>query len=374
MNGFLHRLAALLKKERKQLLRDKSNMIIGIIIPLMLIFIMGYGLSMDVKNMRTAVVMEDSSPDARSLTSFLVRSEYFLPTYVTSLKEAQELVIKREADAIIHFDPDFTKNLYQGTVDVQVIVSGLEMNSAAMKNNLQSGISLWAEKNAEKYLGEAVRQKGKIALEPQIRFNNANTSTWYLIPGLIVTIVSLVGVFMTSLVMAKEWEKGTLESIFVTPVQILEIVLSKMIPYYFVALIGLLVCLFVSHVIFDVPMQGSLLLIILTSTIYLFVMLGMGLTISSLTKNRFISCQVALTVSLLPTVMLSGFLYDLNSTPYVVNIIGHLLPATYYLEIIKNLFLAGNNWAVVIKNSLILVLYAVFFVALSFRVTKKSVE
>lgn len=374
MKGFLHRLAALLKKERKQLLRDKSNMIIGIIIPLMLIFIMGYGLSMDVKNMRTAVVMEDSSPDARSLTSFLVRSEYFLPTYVTSLKEAQELVIKREADAIIHFAPDFTKNLYQGTVDVQVIVSGLEMNSAAMKNNLQSGIALWAEKNAEKYLGEAVRQKGKIALEPQIRFNNANTSTWYLIPGLIVTIVSLVGVFMTSLVMAKEWEKGTLESIFVTPVQILEIVLSKMIPYYFVALIGLLVCLFVSHVIFDVPMQGSLLLIILTSTIYLFVMLGMGLTISSLTKNRFISCQVALTVSLLPTVMLSGFLYDLNSTPYVVNIIGHLLPATYYLEIIKNLFLAGNNWAVVIKNSLILVLYAVFFVALSFRVTKKSVE
>ena len=193
------------------------------------------------------------------------------------------------------------------------------------------------------------------------------------IPGLIVIVMTLVGVFLTSLVMAREWERGTLESLFVTPVRPLEIIAAKMIPYFCIALVGLVLCLVAAYYGYGVPMHGSLALILLSSIEYIFVAIGMGLTISSLTKNQFLACQMALVVSLLPTIMLSGFLFDLRSVPTAIAVIGHVLPATYYMELMKSLFLAGTTGPLVIKDCAILGAYAVFFVFLSLRVTKKGV-
>ena len=205
-------------------------------------------------------------------------------------------------------------------------------------------------------------------------FNDANSSIWYFIPGLIVLIITIVGVFLTSLVMAREWERGTLESLFISPVKPLEILLSKMVPYFCVAMIGFIFCLIVARFLFEVPIYGSLAIIILCSMLYLLVTLGMGLTISSITKNQFLASQVAIVVSFLPAMMLTGFLYDLRSVPAFIRNVGQVLPATYYLELLKSLFLAGNNWHLIYKNCLILFFYAILFISLALKVTKKSLE
>lgn len=374
MQDFRRRLLALINKEMKQLFRDNSSLLIGIVIPIMLLFLMGFGLSMDIKNIPTAVVLEDNSPTVRQMTAFMQGSEYFEPTYVTSMKEAEQLMLNRKVDAILRVPPDFTRKLYKNEAKLQLIIYGVEVSATSAKGYLQAGIMQWASLNASKYVSSIGTGKGQVTVESRIWFNDANTSTWYFVPGIIIMVVTLVGVFLTSLVMAKEWERGTLESLFVTPVRILEIVLSKMIPYFFVATLGLTLCLLAARFVFSVPVHGSMLMIILVSFIYLFVTLGMGLTISSVLKSQFVACQVALTVSLLPTMMLSGFIFDLRSVPKFVSVIGHVLPATYYLETLKSLFLAGNNWPMLIKNTFILAAYAVFFVSMSFYVTKKNVE
>lgn len=374
MQDFRRRLLALINKEMKQLFRDNSSLLIGIVIPIMLLLLMGFGLSMDVKNIPTAVVLEDNSPTVRQMTAFMKGSEYFEPTYVTSMKEAEQLMLNRRVDAILRVPPDFTSKLYKNEAKLQIIIYGVEVSATSAKGYLQAGIMQWASLNASKYISSTGTGKGQVNIESRIWFNDANTSTWYFIPGIIIMVVTLVGVFLTSLVMAKEWERGTLESLFVTPVRILEIVLSKMIPYFFVAVLGLSLCLLAARFVFSVPVYGSMLMIVLVSFIYLFVTLGMGLTISSVLKSQFVACQVALTVSLLPTMMLSGFIFDLRSVPKFVSVIGHVLPATYYLETLKSLFLAGSNWPLLIKNTLILAAYAAFFVSMSFYVTKKNVE
>jgi ABC-2 type transport system permease protein len=204
-------------------------------------------------------------------------------------------------------------------------------------------------------------------------FNEANTSTWFLVPGLIVLITTLVGAFLTALVMAREWERGTLEALFVTPVRPMEILLAKIIPYFGVGLIGLAMCLVAARFLFDVPLEGSLLLILVVSVFYLFVALGIGLLISAVTKNQFTASQVALVTSFMPALMLSGFIYDLRNMPLVVQGVGRILPATYYLETLKSLFLAGNLWPMILKNCAVLIGYAVVLLAAARAKTRKQI-
>ena len=173
-------------------------------------------------------------------------------------------------------------------------------------------------------------------------FNSANSSTWYLVPGLIVLIMTLIGAFLTAMVMAREWERGTLEALFVSPVRPTEILLAKIIPYFLVGMAGLGVCLAAAHFLFEVPMRGSLLVLLGGSMLYLLVALGFGLVISSITKNQFTASQIAIITSFMPALMLSGFLFDLRNVPVVIQLVGKILPATYFMELIRTLYLAGN--------------------------------
>lgn len=208
----------------------------------------------------------------------------------------------------------------------------------------------------------------------RIWFNAANSSTWYLVPGLIVLIMTLVGAFLTALVMAREWERGTLESLFVTPVHPVEILLAKIVPYFCVGMVGLVMCLVAARFLFHVPIQGSLWLVMGSGMLYMLVSLALGLLISAATKNQFIASQVALLASFMPSMMLSGFMFDLRNVPEAINIIGHLLPATYFMELIKTLFLAGDHWPTILKNGAILAVYAVLLLGLAVRVTRKRLD
>ena len=368
--NFLQRLTALIRKEFLQLMRDNSSILIGAVLPIVLILLIGYGISLDVRNVPVAVVLEDSSPTARNAVNFLNGSEYFSPYYVNSFKNAQDLMDARKVDAILVIPPDFTPNFYDRNAKIQLILYGVNNTTAtAVKGYIESGIQSY---NAHFYGGFTAN--GIVTIENRIWFNDANSSTWYFVPGLLVLIMTLVGIFLTALVMAREWERGTLESIFVTPVKIFELLLSKMIPYFCLAMFGFMLCLVAARFLYGIPMHGSFFILLLATILYLFVALGIGLLISSATKNQFLSCQLALIIGFLPSLMLSGFIFDLHSVPAWVSAIGHVLPPTYYLELLKSLFLAGDNWNLIIKNCSILTLYAIFFVGLALKVTRKRVE
>ncbi len=374
MNDFLRRLKALVLKEYYQLMRDSSSLTIGIIIPIMLILLIGYGLTLDIKNVPTAVVLEDASPTVQDMLSFMTGSEYFETHYVTSMREAEKLMSQRKAEAIVRIPSDFTSKLKRGHADIQIILWGVDAATARTAGGyIEAGIAQWQAANRANY-PVASTGKGAVVVTSRQWFNDANTSTWVFVPGLVVMIVTLVGVFLTTMVMAREWERGTLESLFVSPVRILEILLSKIIPYFCVAMCGFWLCIFAARVLFNVPIHGSFLIILFSSVIYLIASLGMGLTISSTIRSQFLASQIALLVSMMPTMMLSGFMFDLRSSPLVIQAVGHILPATFYMELIKSLFLAGNNWPMIIKNCSVLTLYAIFFIILSFKVTRKRLE
>lgn len=376
MKAFLRRLAALTVKELRQISRDPSSIMIGLVLPIILILIFGYGLSLDVNNVPIAVVMEHSTSLSRELLSGLNGSRYFSPRYVASMHEAEELLNRREVDAIIRTAGDFDSRFKKGHAEMQLILHGVDSTtatligqytSAAVALRVQSALERAGMKNAGSGTGSAV-------VQGRIWFNEAANSTWYLVPGLIVIIMTLVGAFLTALIMAREWERGTLESLFVSPVGRAEILLSKIIPYFLLGMAGLLLCLGAARWLFEVPMRGSLLLFFLSSSLYLVVALGMGLAISSVTRSQFLSCQIAIVVSFLPAVILSGFLFDLRSVPLVARIVGNILPATHYMELLKTLFLAGDNMGIILRDCAALIGYAILFMGVAIRFTRKKLD
>jgi ABC-2 type transport system permease protein len=385
-SGFTRRLVALTRKEFRQLLRDSSNLAIGILLPIVLILIFGYGLSLDVKDAPVAIVMEDTSPTAQDAVAGFQLSTAFKPIVVQSMHDAQQLMLERKVDGIIRIPADFSRSLNAGGATAQVLVHGADASRASIiMNYANSALAQWSQRQADRMGASAARARGAsepgagpatgaVSVESRMWFNAANTSTWYLVPGLIVLIMTLVGAFLTALVMAREWERGTLEALFVTPVHPVEILLAKIIPYFCVGMLGLTLCLVAARFLFHVPMEGSLLIIILASMLYLFVAVGMGLVISSVTKNQFLASQVALISSFMPSLMLSGFLFDLRNVPVVIQIIGKILPATYFMELIKTLFLAGNVWPLILRNCAILACYAVLLLGIARAVTRKQLD
>ena len=375
VGAFLRRLYALTRKEVRQLLRDKSNLSIGLLLPVILMLIFGYGLSLDVRNAPVAVVMEDASPAAMDAISALQLSPYFSPVLVRSMHEANDKMLSREVDAVVRVPSDFSSALAAGQGRLQVIVHGAEASRASIILNyatsalLQRGVRLQDRSGGAS--GDGI---GQVQVDSRLWFNAANTSTWYLVPGLIVLIMTLTGAFLTALVMAREWERGTFEALFVSPVKPVEILLAKIIPYFGVGIIGLTMCLTTARFLFGVPMEGSLLLLLFASVLYLFVALGIGLLISSVTRNQFMASQISLLVSLLPVFMLSGFMFDLRNVPFVINVIGHLFPATHFMALIKTLMLAGNIWPQIILECSILTAYAVLFIGLARLVTRKRLD
>lgn len=374
LQRFWMRMWALIKKETRQLLRDQSNLLIGIGLPIVLIFIFGYGVTLDVKDIKIAVVAEQPSPQSEDFISALRLSQYFNPVTLHSLQQAEAKLRTKEIEAIAHLQNDFADQLAQGQANIQLIVSGTDATrTSSVVNYMNSLVEVWSAKALDRN-NVSANSQGRITVVPRLWFNTANSSTWFIVPGLIVLIMTLVGTFLTALVMAREWERGTLEALFVTPVRAEEILLAKVVPYLGVGFVGLALCVLASQYLFNVPLQGSLLILTLGSTIYLMVALAIGLLISAVTRNQFLASQIAVLASFLPALMLSGFVFDLRNLPTAVQMIGYALPATYFIELLRTVFLAGNFWPIILKDLAILSLYAVFLLTLARISTKKSLD
>ncbi len=367
------RLRGFVRKEFLQILRDPSSILLAIVMPVVLLFLFGYGVTLNPTRVPIAVVAADHSDFADDLVARFALSPYFDPVVVSSPQRAQRLLDDGEVDGFVQIRENFSSDLLrQGYSPVQIIVNGVDANRARLIQGYARGaIQRWS----------AVRQSrgeqpatGGVRLQAHIRFNEANESRNFLVPGLIALIMTLIGTLLTALVIAREWERGTMEAILVTPLRLHELLLGKIFPYYVLGMLGMLFAVAGGRWIFHVPLRGSLVLLVLLSSLFLLASLGLGLVISAATRVQFIAAQISIVAGFLPAFFLSGLLFDLESTPWVIQVVSHVIPARYFVEISHTLFLAGNIGSVLWPASLALALMALVFLGVARRKLSKRLE
>jgi ABC-2 type transport system permease protein len=366
----LRRIRALVRKESFQIVRDPSSIALGVVMPVLLILLFGFGLSLDVKNVPVAVVMENPSPKTSEAMAGFRLSPYFDAHFMTSMAEAEKLMLQRKVDGIVRLRSDFGRHLSLGDAQAQILVHGADANRARIiEAYAQGAIAQWAAQRTAQ--GESATG-GPVGVVSRLWFNEANDSHYFLVPGLMVLVITLIGAFLTTMVVAREWERGTLEALFVTPMRTDEFLLGKTLPYFVLGMIGLGLCFLASRFMFGVPFRGSIWLFAGISTLYLLIALGIGLLISSAVKSQFVASQLTMVVTFLPAMMLSGFIFDLRSMPVAVRAITYVLPARYFVALLQTVFLAGNVWSVVVPDTAILAGMVIVLLVLSRRATRKS--
>ncbi len=370
-SGAARRVRALIVKESRQIMRDPSSIALGIVMPVILILLFGYALSLDVRNAPMALVIERPSAMASEVAAGFRLSPYFDAETVTSMAEAERLMRAHEVDGIVHLADDFARQVAGGSAEVQILLHGTDANTARIIQSYAQGAVGMAGQRL-KAEGNPVAGLGPVSVVSRIWFNETNDSHYFLVPGLIVLIMTLTGAFLTALVMAREWERGTLEAIFVTPVHATEILLGKIVPYFGLGMVGFTLCVVAAEVLFQVPLRGSLIVLTGVSMIYMLVSVGFGLFISSVTKSQFVASQIALIASFLPAMLLSGFLFDIRSMPVPLQIFTYILPARYFVTLLQTIFLAGDIWAVILPNTAVLTLMAFILMAATHRATRKK--
>jgi ABC-2 type transport system permease protein len=366
------RIRALTRKEARQILRDPSSIAIGIVFPLMMILLFGYGLSLDVTKVSVAVVDQDTSADSASLIAAFRLSPYFELKGARSMAEARSLVLGRKVDGILQIPSNFSRRWHEGAAEIQIVVDGTDANQARIMQGYAEGpVGLWS--GAQQAFGASVAA-GPAIVVSRLWFNEANDSHYFLVPGLIVLVMTIIGGFLTAMVVAREWERGTLEALFVTPMRAGEFLISKFVPYFGLGMISFALCLLAGQFLFHVPLRGSLSLLCLASMVYLVVALGIGLLVSTLVKSQFLASQLAMLLTFLPAMMLSGFIYDLRSMPAAIRAITYVLPARYAVALLQTLFLAGNVRSVIWPNVGVLTVMAAGLLLATRLATRKRIS
>ena len=357
------RIWTLVKKEVRQILRDPSSIAVGVVMPVLLILLFGYGLTLDVKNVPVAVVLEDTSPDAIELASTFQLSPYFRAQLMTSMAQAENLILASQVDGIIRIRPDFSRRMRSGDAEVEILAHGRDANRARIiQGYAQGAVGQW---NARRLAEGQNVSNGPVVIQDRLWFNEANESRYFLVPGLVVLVMTVLGALLTALVVAREWEQGTFEALFVTPVRAGEILLSKVLPYLGLGIFGLVLCMLAAKVLFQVPFLGSPWILSLGSLLYLLVALGIGMLISSTVKAQFVASLIVVVAAFIPALMLSGFLFELHNLPVAVQILSYLFPARYYVALLQTVLLAGNIWSNILPNLAVLAGMAILLFVLT---------
>jgi ABC-2 type transport system permease protein len=367
------RLRGMIRKESLQILRDPSSIAIAFVLPVILLFLFGYGVSLDAKNIRLALVVEQPDTNTSSLTGAFQQSEYFKPVLYNNIQQAEQSLMQHKVDGIVWLRNDFSRRLLgSGDAPIGVFVNGVDANQGRITKGYIQGVwQSWLLSYARDHGHEL---KMPVTLESRIWFNPAVRSRDFLVPGLIALIMTLTGAMLTSMVVAREWERGTMEALMVTPIRIWEITVGKLLPYFILGMGGMLLTVIMARWVFDVPLRGSLLVLILCSALYMMVALGMGLLISTVARSQFVAGQIALVATFLPAFILSGFIFEISSMPTVVQFITHIVPARYFVAILQTLFMAGDIWPVLLSNSAALLFMMVFFLGVARRKTRKRLD
>ena len=365
-------LLALIKKEIKQILRDPSSIIIAFVLPFISIMIYMYGINLDSVKVTMGIKNDDPTPEVATLVKSFGHSKYVNSIYFDNIKDIEAAITRSKIKGAVIIPNDFSTKLARGqNADLLVITDGSEVNTA---NYVQSYATAIANNwlISSKY-ASSVNQP---AINAEIRtwYNPDLNSHYFIVPGSIAITMTLIGILLTSLVVAREWERGTMEAMLSTSVKTIHIVLGKYIPYFILGMLSLAFNIFLCVVIFQIPFRGNYLVLLLVSGLFLFTSLGIGLNVSSVLKNQFLASMVAMSVGFMPALMLSGLMFPINSMPVFFQHLTRILPPRYYVSFIESEFMAGTVPEIVIANAIYLTILGLILFAAVYKNTSTRLE
>jgi len=374
VRSWWQQLAAIMIKEGKQVTRDPSSWIIAVVLPLTFLFLFGFGISLDTTVVKIAMVREDGGRDARAFADALTSSRWFLVVPATDRRSGERLLQDQNVKAVVIIPAEFGRRLYaqNTTAQVQVLVDGAEPNTANYVHGYLGAV--WSGFLAARGLEQGSPIAAPVSLEVRYWYNANAVSRWFLIPGSMTVIMTLLGTLLTSLVIAREYERGTLEALYATPLTRGQILIGKTLPYFLLAMVSMAVCVLTALLLFQLPLRGSLLALALVSAVFLVPALGQGLLISVTMRTQMAAAQLGLMTGYLPAMMLSGFLFDIHSMPPWLQAITLAIPARYMNVSLQTVFLAGDLWSVLIPNMLFMLAVGALFFGLTWRRLHKRLD
>jgi len=369
----MRRLAALCRKETFQIIRDPTSILIAFILPVVMLFIYGYGINLDTGSARIGLLAHDTSPDAREFAASLTASPYLHVTAFTSPEAISDALTRSRIRGFVVIPSDFSAKLHRADpAPIQVVADGSEPNTAIFVQAYVNGA--WQNWLAHRAAARGQSMPPTISIENHTWYNPGMESRNYLIPGSITVIMTVIGAFLTALVIAREWERGTMESLLSSPITRAEFLLSKIIPYYVLGMMVLLLCIVVARYVMGVPFRGTPLPTLACGSLFLLSVLGMGLLFSTTTRNQFNAAQITLIVAFLPAVMLSGFLFEISSMPAPIRAVSAIIPARYFVTSMQTLSQVGDSWPTLRLPLVFLAGTATVFLGLAAKFTRRRLD
>jgi len=360
------RFKAICKKECLHILRDPPSLIQTLLLPVMLLLLYGYALTFDINHVPFTVYNRDKTMLTQQLVDYFAYSRYFhLVDQVNNYEEIKRLFWRGKIRLALVIPYGFSAHLKRGNpIPLQAIIDGTDANVGnTILTYVKAVIAQYNNDLLQTQLRQLGHSQAELPLKAELRvwFNEQMESRNFIIPGLIVIIMTMVGATLTALTIVKEAEWGSLERVLSTPVEKSEFILGKLTPYFFLGLIDLIIIIGVGKFLFKVPMRGSYLLLIFISILFLIGVLFLGLWISVVAKTQVQANQMAILLTFLPALLLSGFVFPIHNMPKVLQIIAHMLPSTYFVTITKNIYLKGLGLKALWPHTLVLLAFALFF-------------
>ena len=371
----IKRVIAVIKKEFYQIKRDKRTIAIILLMPVMELLLFGYAASTSVDHIPTVVFNNDVGIESRELLEGFTNSQYFdLDYYVNSMDQMQEYIDNGNAKAGLVIPPEYSQSISSGeTVQIQLIVDGSDPTTAQTILSSAGAVaqSYSVEIMSEKTLGSSPPQA--LDLRSRVWYNPDMSSIYFNVPGLIGVILQTVTLMLTSFSIVREREKGTLEQLIVTPITKMELMIGKIIPYVIIGFIDIVLALALSIFWFRVPIAGSIGLLLFFSVIFLFSALGVGLLISTISKSQLQAMQLSMFM-IMPNILLSGYMFPREAMPKVIQVISNVFPLTYFIRVLRGIILKGNNFAVLFKEFVVLVIFGIGVLAIATIKFKKKID
>ncbi len=366
----INRIRAIAKKEILQIIRDPLSLALGFLMPTLLLVIFGYAITFDVTNIKTVVCDRDRSVYTRELMSDLTSSGYFrIVSYSSDPHVVDRMLETGEALIAIVIPEDFSRSIEsRDIVSLQVIVDGSDSNTATIALGYFSALS---EIYSQRLGGASI--KPLVELRPRVWFNPELKSRNFIIPGLIAVIMMVIAALLTSLTIAREWERGTMEQLIATPIKTPELILGKLIPYFLIGFLDMALTLVMAVFLFNVPFRGNLFLLATLSGIFLFGSLSFGMVISIVTKSQLVASQISVVATYLPAFLLSGFMFSISNMTRFLQALTRVVPARYFVKILKGLFLKGSTAGVLLIDALFLVAFGIIVFAVANRKFEKRI-
>ena len=371
-SGSMRRIRALIVKESLQVARDPSSFVVAVVLPALLLFLFGFGISFDAARLKIGLVLEDPTPAARDFATSLTNTPYFSVREATDRRAFVDDLAAGKINGVVTLSGDFAERLARGdTAAIQLVTDGSDPNTAALTTGYVQGA--WQAWRAQRAVG-APAQPGGIEVQPRFWFNPELESRRFLVPGSISLIQMMIGSLLTALVVSREWERGTIEALLATPVGVVEFIIGKLVPNFALGMIAMMVCVLASIFVFGIPLRGSFLVLTLFTAAFLAVALSLGLLISTVARTQFLASQLAMLVAFLPGLYFSGFLFEIASMPAPLQWFSTIVPAKYYVRGLQTIFLAGDIPAVILPTGAVLLLMATILFAITARNTKQRLD